>query len=332
MKAQQHIRFDWAIKKLLRQKANFEILEGFLSELLKEDMSIVEILESESNKISAIDKQNRVDILVKNSDGELILIEVQNEREHDYFHRMAYGTSKLITQYLSEGEPYENIKKVYSINIVYFNLGQGEDYIYEGTTQFVGVHKKDILALSKAQSEQYGLSTVSEIFPTYFVLKLNSFDDIARDTLDEWIYFLKNNEIKDEFKAKGIQKDKEMLRIDSLDPVEREEYDAFVKYQRIRQNEIKSAIFDAELELKQAYEDKDSAIARAQKAQQEKELAIANEQKAQQEKELAQQEKEQAQKEKENLIASLVDVLPIEKIAQMTGLSQEQILLIQSKL
>jgi len=44
------ISFDWAMKKLLRSKANFDILEGFLSELLKENLTILEILESESNK------------------------------------------------------------------------------------------------------------------------------------------------------------------------------------------------------------------------------------------------------------------------------------------
>ena len=41
-----HISFDWAIKKLLRSKANFGILEGFLSELLHEDIKIMEILET----------------------------------------------------------------------------------------------------------------------------------------------------------------------------------------------------------------------------------------------------------------------------------------------
>jgi predicted transposase/invertase (TIGR01784 family) len=255
-----HIRFDWAIKKLLRQKANFEILEGFLSELLRDDVKIVEILESESNKTSAIDKQNRVDVLVKNSLGELVLIEVQNEREHDYFHRMAYGTSKLITQYLSEGEPYSEVKKVYSINIVYFNLGQGDDYIYEGKTQFVGLHKKDLLGLSEIQIQKYGINEIASIFPTYFVLKLNSFDDIARDTLDEWIYFLKNNEIKDSFKAKGIQKAKERLRIDSLPQADKEDYDAFVKEQRIRQNEIESAVFEEQLKTKKERQEKEAVI------------------------------------------------------------------------
>ena len=67
--AQIHIGFDWGIKKLLRNKANFDILEGFLSELLKEDVFIQEIIESEANKDDRYDKSNRVDILVKNTQG-----------------------------------------------------------------------------------------------------------------------------------------------------------------------------------------------------------------------------------------------------------------------
>lgn len=66
MRQQKHVRFDWAIKRLLRQKANFNILEGFLSELLKEDISILEIIDTESNQETETDKYNRVDILMKN--------------------------------------------------------------------------------------------------------------------------------------------------------------------------------------------------------------------------------------------------------------------------
>ncbi len=249
MNTQKHIRFDWATKKILRNKANFEILEGFLSELFREDVRIQSILESESNKEDAQDKSNRVDILVQNSKNELILVEVQNEREHDYFHRMAFGASKLITQYLNQGAPYSEIKKVYSINIVYFDLGQGKDYVYEDRTQFVGIHKHDILEPSSIQIKLFDIKNPSDVFPTYFVLKLNSFDDIAKDSLDQWIYFLKNSEIKDEFNAKGIQKAKEALRVDSLSPSEKIDYEQYIKDDRIRRSEILSAIQDERAKL-----------------------------------------------------------------------------------
>jgi hypothetical protein len=219
------IRFDWAIKRLLRNKADFLVLEGFLSELLKDDIIIQSILESESNQKIDSDKFNRVDMLVKNSKDELVIIEIQNENEYDYFHRMAYGTSKVITEYISVGEPYKNIKKVYSINIVYFDLGQGEDYIYHGKTDFVGLHTSDKLKLSSKQTELLGGKVEPfQIFPEYYVIKVNNFNDIAKDSLDQWIYYFKNNEIKDNFNAKGIDKAKELWRVDSLPDDERKRY------------------------------------------------------------------------------------------------------------
>jgi predicted transposase/invertase (TIGR01784 family) len=140
------IRFDWAIKRLLRNKANFVVLEGFLSELLFDTIKIKQILESESNQYSEEDKFNRVDILTQNSKNELIIIEIQSTYEIDYFHRMAYGVSKSIAENLQLGQKYVEIKKVISVNIVYFDLGQGQDYIYRGKTEFEGLHQHDMLS------------------------------------------------------------------------------------------------------------------------------------------------------------------------------------------
>ncbi|MCS6794462.1 MAG: Rpn family recombination-promoting nuclease/putative transposase [Raineya sp.] len=227
------IRFDWALKKLLRNKANFDILEGFLSELLRFDVTIESILESEGNKEYEYDKYNKVDILVKSSNNELMLIEIQNESEIDYFQRMIYGVSKLITEYIKQGEPYGTIKKVYSINIVYFGLGQGKDYVYEYRGEFFGLHENDILLPTLMQQQEYQVQKVSDIFPKYYILKVNNFNDVARDTLDEWIYFLKNSEIKDDFKAKGLDKAKEKLLYEQLSEEEKKMYERFQENKRI---------------------------------------------------------------------------------------------------
>jgi hypothetical protein len=227
------IRFDWAMKKLLRHKANFDILEGFLSELLLFDITIESILESEGNKQDEYDKYNRVDILVKSDKDELMLVEVQNDSEVDYFHRMLYGVSKLVTEYIKEGEPYGTIKKIYSINIVYFGLGQGKDYVYEYRGEFIGLHNKDILLPTIPQKQEYNVAKVSDIFPKYYILKVNNFNKIAENTLDEWFYFLKNSEVKDGFKAKGLDKAKEKLQYETLTEEEKKMYDRFQENRRI---------------------------------------------------------------------------------------------------
>lgn len=244
------IRFDWAIKRLLRNKADFSVLEGFLSELLKDEIVIQNILESESNQRIDTDKYNCVDILVKNSKDELVIIELQNQNEYDYFHRMAYGTSKAITEYISIGEPYKNIKKVFSINIVYFDLGQGEDYVYHGKTDFIGIHKLDRLMLSAKQTELLGKVEPFQIFPEYYVIKVNQFNDIAKDSLDQWIYYLKNNEIKDDFTAKGIDKAKELWRVDNLSAEDQLNYQKHIENLRYGASMAWTMKVDAETSIR----------------------------------------------------------------------------------
>jgi len=224
-KAKTYISFDWALKKLLRQKANYGILEGFLSELLKENITIKNVSDPESNKPEASLKINRVDIFVEDSKQRLMAIELQYNREIDYFYRMLFATSKASVEHIKEGYDYSKIKKVYSINLLYFELGQGKDYIYHGKNDFIGIHLGDKLQLSQAQKENFVYDEVYQIYPEYYVIKINAFDDIAKDTLDEWIYFFKHSEVPSNFKAKGLKEVKEKMRIEQLNPKEKEAYE-----------------------------------------------------------------------------------------------------------
>ena len=112
------VRFDWAIKRLLRNKADYVVVEGLLTCLLGKKIFIKNMLESESNKETADDKFNRVDLLAQDEEGELILFEIQNDHQLDYFQRMAYGTSKTLAEYLKEGDAYKNIKKLKQTGIL----------------------------------------------------------------------------------------------------------------------------------------------------------------------------------------------------------------------
>ncbi len=219
------VSFDWAIKRILRSKANFAILEGFLSELLFDEIKIIEVLESESNKDDKMDKFNRLDIKVRNSKDELIIIEIQYSRELDYLQRILYATSKVITEHLKESEAYAKVSKVISVNILYFDFGDGDDYIYKGTTSFIGLHNKTRLKLNPKQQEMYKTNKVEKIYPEYYLIKVKNFNDIATDSLDEWIYFLKNEEIKDSFNAKGLKKAKEALDYLKMSDSERWQYE-----------------------------------------------------------------------------------------------------------
>jgi len=241
------VSFDWAMKKILRQKANFGILEGFLSELFKFDLKIEEILESEANQEDEEDKFNRVDLLAKNEDGELILIEVQYDSQQDYFHRMLYGASKLICDYMEKSDEYAKVKKVYSVNIVYFAMAKGSDYLYYGKTQFEGINQEnEIFQLSTHQQNLFQKEAVYQIFPEYYVIRVNKFSDIVRTKIDEWIYFLKNESIKDEFSAKGLNEAKDTLDVMKLSSKAKAIYDRKVENKRLKKSLLSSARVEGE--------------------------------------------------------------------------------------
>ena len=332
MQNKKHIRFDWAIKRVLKQRANFGILEGFLSELLKEDIKIMEILESESNQETAEDKFNRVDILVKDTKRELIIIEVQNTYALDYFLRILYGISKAITEHIGLGDSYSKVKRVISVNIVYFELGHGNDYVYRGNTNFVGIHTNEILNLTAAQKKFFKKEKVEEIYPEIHLIKVNKFDDVAKDSLDEWIYFLKNSEIKKEFSAKGIKKANEVLQVANMSKEERLDYQRFVEVLSDRASIAETIEFESNLKaekkvkqaVKQAVKETEQKVKETEQKVKETEQKVKEtEQKV---KETEQRVKETEQKVKETEQRAINEKKGIVKnLLQLGNLSDEKI-------
>lgn len=178
-----------------------------------------------------------------------MLVEVRLDSETDFFQRMLFGVSKLITEYIRKGEPYGTIRKVYSINIVYFSLGQGKDYVYEYRGGFIGIHEKDVLQPTFVQKRRFNIEAIGDIFPKYYILKVNNFNDVAKDTLDEWVYFLKNSEVKEGFKAKGLDKAKEKMRYESLSEEDKRIYDRFQENRRIETSVNDTARLEKTVEI-----------------------------------------------------------------------------------
>lgn len=195
----RYIRFDWAIKRILRDKANKEVLEGLITVLLEEPVTITEILESESKTMVSTnrqerleDKGNRVDVKAKTSEGEYIIVEVQLTKERDFFQRILFGTATAITDQIEMGQDYDVIKKVYSINILYFNFGSGDDYAFHGLTTFRGMTNKNaVLEFNNKNERKYmdserrRITSPDEVFPEYFLLIVDRFNEVAKTPIEE---------------------------------------------------------------------------------------------------------------------------------------------------
>lgn len=243
-----YIRFDWAVKRLLCNKANFGVLEGFLTVLIGDEIRIVEILESESNQQTADDKFNRVDIKARNSKDEIVIIEIQNTRELYYLERILYGVAKAITEHISLGDSYYKVKKIYSISILYFDIGIGTDYLYHGQNIFKGVHTGDFLQINTRERDAIVTRTPSDIYPEYFLIRVNEFNKVAVTPLEEWIEYLKSGMIRPDTTAPGLGEAREKLKYFSMSPQERYAYDEHVSAMKIQNDVLGTAKLEGKIE------------------------------------------------------------------------------------
>jgi len=227
-KMKKYVGFDWAIKYFLRDKSHFGILEGFISVLLNENVKIVELLESESNQENAMDKYNRVDIKARNSEGHIIIIEVQLTRQMDYLKRILYGACKAITEHIRLGDDYGNVRKVYSISILYCDYGVGDDYVYRGQTIFKGIHTGGSLKVSMRENGTIIEQLPRTIFPEYYIIRLTKYDKIPENPLDEWMTYLKTGVVSEDTKVPGLSEVRKKLDYLNMTESERRSYDIYL--------------------------------------------------------------------------------------------------------
>lgn len=243
------IRLDWAAKYILRDKADYEVFEGLMTVLIGEPVKIEELIESESNKEHPNAKSNRVDIKATNSKGEIILVEIQLEHEMYFMERILFGVSKTITEHISMGQRYDHVKKVYSINVIYFNLGHGSDYLYHGTNQFVGVNTGDTLMINEKESRGFSQPKNTNVFPEYYIIRVNQFDKKEIVTpLDEWMRYLQTGYIKPDTSVPGLQKAREKLRVLSMSDEDRKEYEYYLYNKVYEEDLVETARWDGRKE------------------------------------------------------------------------------------
>jgi predicted transposase/invertase (TIGR01784 family) len=240
MAEREIISFDYAIKNILRDKANFDILSGFLSELLGKNVEVQNILESESNSDKKDGKINRLDLKAQIDGGELVIFEIQYFDQADFLGKILFNASKTIVEQVGSGQFYD-IKKVYSVNIAYYNLPSDQEYVFRARlTHFQGVNFPEIMPFSQNLNPPL---PATELHPEYFLILPKKFDNFLRSRFDQWVYVLKNSAVKSEFDAAGIQKAAEKLDVLKMTDDERKLYE---KNKRIDMDK-KSQLYTAEM-------------------------------------------------------------------------------------
>ena len=232
-----YIRFDWAIKRLLRDKANFSVLEGLLTTLLNENIRIEKILGTRTKyKLWDDAQKDRIDIIAKENVETPIFIRIQNMRELYYRERLLYGIPEEPLE-----DIFQEVKKVYSIIILYFDLGKGNDYLHHGQNRFIGVHTNDELLMTAKEERAIVQKLPKEVFPEYYLIRVNEFNQVAKTPLEEWVRYLKTGIIDPDTTAPGLPEAREKLRYYDMSPEERHEYDEHINAIMIQNDVLNTA-------------------------------------------------------------------------------------------
>ena len=222
---QKIISFDYAIKYLLRDKGSYDIIEAFISALLKSQgygpVKIIALLDRESNREEIGQKKSLADLIVEDEQNQKYIIEIERQQVTNYAHKACFNTSRLIADQLPSGTDFLSLKKVFHISLLYFKIGRGS--LFHGKTIVREVETGEKLSFH-IEDLEHRIIDVTDIFPEYIFIAIPDFDDDVQEELDEWLYVLKHAEVREDFKSDIMKRVADKLNVLHMTKEERDEW------------------------------------------------------------------------------------------------------------
>lgn len=235
MKDRTLISFDYAIKYLLKDKQDYEIVEGFISAVLGSQgyspVKIIALLESESNKELPELKRSIADLIVKDREGRQYVVEIDHEQSDFFLKKACFNTCRLVVDSIREGQEYSEIEKIFHISLLYFPFIGTSAPLHHGKVIFHEVEqdKTQQLELSSAHQKH---QQIYDVFPEYFVISVPAFNDVISQELDEWLYMMKHSAVREDFKSPYMKKVAQRLNMLKMTDIERVKYDRYMNRSR----------------------------------------------------------------------------------------------------
>jgi predicted transposase/invertase (TIGR01784 family) len=221
------VSFDYAIKYLLRDKANFSIVEGFISALLQtkgyKPIKILALLESESNREDDKLKRSLADMIVEDTDHNKYIIEIERSFRDNFIHKACFNSSRLIVDNISEGKDFRDIVKIFHISLLYFQIGN-KGVIYHGKTIIHDIDTNERLMVHIQNKKTHEFYDAVDILPEYFFISVPMFNDIIEKEIDQFLYVMKHDDVPKDFESPYMKQILNKLKILKMTKEEHDEY------------------------------------------------------------------------------------------------------------
>ena len=294
------LKNDYLFKLLLGSEENKACLQDFLECVLDMPAGMItdlELLDKELSKDEITDKTGILDVKLRLKDGTTIDIEIQNSWSTEFIPRTLFYWAKMYIEGFKEGEPYTGLTRCIAINLISqgFKLNSEvhsayrilEQQTYQQLTDLLEIHFLNLAAVKGTKIRQ-AITTKKQ------------------EKLLNWLRFIETDDKEERAMLATTSPILQMLneKIDvlSLNPEERKLYESRMK--------LKSDIATiSEVQFKAGVE-----YGLAEGEARGKTLGLA---------EGISQGSRQAKLETARILKQLGD--SVQKIAQATGLSQEEV-------
>ena len=228
-------RVDFAFKKLFGSEDNKDLLISLINAIVSDEEQIVEV--ELKNPYNLADyragKISILDIKAKAENGRWFNVEMQISEDYNFDKRAIYYWAKLVTEQLSEGMMFKELKKTISINILDYNF-------IPDTAEVHNCYK----IINTATGKDDRLHDIFELHYVELKKFKKSYTEI-QTALDRWSSFLTTaHKLDREHTPKELASDKNIVKaiaaIDRMfDEEERQVYD--VRMQSLADVESKIA-------------------------------------------------------------------------------------------
>ncbi len=237
------VSFDYAIKYLLKDKGNYDILEGFISALLKtqnyKPVKIIALLDTESNKEQDSQKRSLADLVVEDANHVKYIVEIERTSTKSFVYKSFFNVSRLVADQITKGTHYKNIKKIFHISLLYF--GVGDSAIYHGKMVIEDVKSKQKLTVHLKDKKTGKVIDATDVFPEYMYVSIPRFNDTITSDADEWLYIMKHEEVRKGCTLPCKDRVEDRLSLLKMSPEERDEYFYYMKKTLTDEDAIETA-------------------------------------------------------------------------------------------
>lgn len=120
--------------------------------------------------------------------------------------------------------------------------------MYHGQNNFTGVHTGDRLEVTTKEKDAIIHKIPAEIFPEYFLIRVNEFDKVAVTPLEEWIEYLKTGCIRPDTKTPGLEEAHRKLIYYNMSKEEQHAYNEHLSAIMIQNDVLDGAKLEGKLE------------------------------------------------------------------------------------